>query len=93
MSKKIRAALLAVMESRARQLASLIHDMIDPYRENKMGFALLLFSFDGSESTYVSNAQREDMIKFMREMLAHLETGVIAPHGHPNHPANNPGES
>jgi hypothetical protein len=33
------------------------------------GFALLMFSFEGHEMFYISNAQREDMIKAMLEFV------------------------
>lgn len=35
----------------------------------KIGFALLIFGFEGPEMTYVSNAQRGDMVKCMQEFI------------------------
>ena len=35
----------------------------------------MIFSFDGPEFTWVSNAQRDDMIKALREFIHKYETG------------------
>ena len=45
-----------------------------------IGFALLLFEFGdaGTWSTYISNAQRDDMIKALRECANNLEAGLTA---------------
>ena len=48
----------------------------------KIGFAVLLFEFadgPGGWSTYVSNAQREDMIKALREQADALEKRLHNP--------------
>lgn len=38
------------------------------------GFALLVFDFgEGGHMTYVSNSQRRDMVKALREMITKLE--------------------
>jgi hypothetical protein len=37
------------------------------------GFALWLFSFEGKELYYCSNAERQDMIRAMREFIAKYE--------------------
>jgi len=37
---------------------------------NKWGFALMIFSFDGPEFTWISNAQRADMVKAMQEFIS-----------------------
>ena len=38
--------------------------------EEKIGFTLMIFSFNGPEFTYISNARRDDMIKTMQEFIA-----------------------
>lgn len=38
--------------------------------QEKIGFTLMIFSFNGPEFTYISNARREDMIKTMQEFIA-----------------------
>jgi hypothetical protein len=81
------------MEHDARELGKRVDSFVNSQRDEKIGFAVLLFSFDGKESTYVSNAQREDMIKYLRECADRLETNSYAPHGHPEHPANKPGKA
>jgi hypothetical protein len=91
--KDIRPDVLARMELRARMLAKAIHGVIDPQRLRQVGFTLILFSYDGSESTYVSSAKRDDMIKFLDEMLIRLRSGTVAPHGAPTHKANRPGKA
>jgi hypothetical protein len=40
------------------------------------GFALLLFSFNGPEMTWISNAKRGDMLKVLKEMIQHFEEGT-----------------
>lgn len=46
-----------------------------------VGFALLMFDFGGGgHLTYVSNAQREDMIKALYECIANLQHGLDQPH-------------
>jgi hypothetical protein len=37
--------------------------------DGKWGFALMIFSFDGPEFTWISNAQRADMVKAMQEFI------------------------
>ena len=55
----------------AKALEELLSDM---YGVKRMGFALFMFTFDTSLlGDYVSNAEREDMIKFMRELADRLE--------------------
>jgi hypothetical protein len=59
-----------------------------------LGFCLMLFGFGpNSPSSYVSRAQREDMISALREQIAHLEHGLVAPPGAPAHPALRRGQS
>jgi hypothetical protein len=41
--------------------------------DERYGFALLIFGFDTPELTYVSNAEREDMRKMLRELLDRWE--------------------
>jgi hypothetical protein len=71
------AAKIRKMESDAREIGKLIGDAIEQ-RGQKNGFALMIFSFDGPEFTYISNAQRGDMIKTMKELIQRLECGEAA---------------
>lgn len=44
------------------------------------GFCLLVFAFDdepGKRMNYISNANREDMITAMKELIANMEGRVI----------------
>ena len=83
---------LVELEARAREVGRALAKEIPA--SQGYGFALIVFNLGpGGHSTYVSNSQRQDMIAALKEMLAHLETGAIAPHGHPSHPANKPGRS
>lgn len=82
------------MEQAAREVARQVGDIAKRECPPGVGFAVLLFTFGGGgHMTYVSNAQRADMILALREQLAHLETGAIAPAGQVNHPANKPGRA
>lgn len=46
---------------------------IDQVTPDGTGFAVLLFTFDGAEATYGSNARRPDMIKALRECADRIE--------------------
>lgn len=56
-------------------LASIIDQVLNPDQENKgTGFCLLVFGFNAPGiSNYVSNANRADMIKALRETADRLE--------------------
>ena len=43
------------------------------------GFLLLIFDFSetGGDCAHISNARREDMIRLLREHLAHLEKHCV----------------
>jgi hypothetical protein len=72
-----REAELAELEARARKLAHAIGNGLP----KGVGFVVWLFEFgkDGW-ATYVSNAQRDDMIKALEELLTKLRTlGEIRP--------------
>jgi hypothetical protein len=58
--------------------AALENILSEIYGEQKMGFALFMFKFGGTEGEvgdYVSNADRKDMIEFMRNLADRLEAG------------------
>jgi len=61
-------------------LASAIKQSLTNIYGKEVGFALFMFEF-GSDTAgdYVSNADRKDMIKFMRDLANRLESndGVI----------------
>ena len=63
------------MEEHARGIGKVLKDAMPP----GIGFALVLFSF-GSDGwlTYLSNGEREDMIKCLEETLQKIKT---SPHG------------
>lgn len=57
------------------QLAALIDLALAELYGQKMGFALFMFTFGDKPEAgdYVSNGQKPDMIKFMREIADRLE--------------------
>jgi len=58
------------IEATAREIGNVISLAIAAAGyKGKWGFALMLFSFDGPEFTWISNAQRADMIKAMQEFI------------------------
>lgn len=79
--REINAAILRNLEAQARSLGRTLDDTINPpnpatgKRERKKGFALLIFSFDGPELTWLSNAEREDMIRLLDEILLKMKAG------------------
>lgn len=70
------------VEASAREIGQIIGAGLPP----GWGFGLMIFRFGesvGKESTWVSNAQRADMVKFLREFADKLELdkagGPVAP--------------
>lgn len=58
------------IEHEARELGKRIARDLNPdTAKNKVGFMLMIFSFDGPELTYLSNARREDVVKTMQEFI------------------------
>ncbi len=70
------------MEANSRTIGKIIGDQCP----KGWGFALMFFQFEGKESTWMSNAQRGDMVKYLREMADKLELdqagGPVAPFSH-----------
>lgn len=66
------------MEAVVRMVGqSLGQELEDTTTGPKMGFMLMVFDFgDGGFSAYISNAEREDMIKLLREQANRLEIGA-----------------
>lgn len=64
------------LETTAREIARLLDGCIQRSMHVRCGFAFLLFSFEGPEMTWVSNADRVDMVKALRELLARWEAGT-----------------
>ena len=78
MPEPIRPEKMRQFETAARELGRVIDDVVNHVAkgsERKIGWALEIFSFDGSEFTYISNAQREDMIKLFQEAVNRLRSG------------------
>jgi hypothetical protein len=67
------------MERTAREIA----DILGSQCPEGWGFALLFFDFKGPESSWISNANRADMVKMLRETADKLEVdaagGPVAP--------------
>ena len=62
------------IEGLCREIGTLLKGAIEGSKR-EYGFALMVFRFDGPEFTYVSNAQRGDMVKAIREFLVRFEKG------------------
>lgn len=73
--KEISKEKLRGMESNARNLAGKIDQHMSIASTEHYGFALVLFSFEGPELTYVSNAERADMINALEELVGNLKRG------------------
>ena len=61
-------------------LATAIEQSLTNIYNHRVGFALFMFEFGSDEAgDYVSNANRKDMIHFMRDLADRLESrdGVI----------------
>jgi hypothetical protein len=76
--KKVDPAKMRFIEAKAREVGKLIdlaiHQTVTGAKTaDHYGFALLIFGFDTPELTYVSNAEREDMRRMLREPLDRWE--------------------
>ena len=61
---------LSGLEEEARSLGRVIKDVMP----EGIGYFLLMFTFgEGGWATFVSNAEREDMIKAIEELLQRLK--------------------
>ena len=61
------------MEAAGRDIAASLGRAFEKFHQGhdeKWGFALMIFSFDGPEFTWISNAQRADMVKAMQEFIS-----------------------
>ena len=67
------------MEENSRKIAKAIGSTLP----QGWGFALLIFDFNSPELTWISSAQRKDMVKRLREVADRLELdsagGPVAP--------------
>lgn len=68
-------------EEQLRELAKILDKTLeDAIYKERMGFALLVFRFgESGVGDYISNADREDMIKGLRELADRLEAGETIP--------------
>lgn len=60
------------MEACSRDIAKSLQVAFDRFGQKsneKWGFGLFLFSFEGPEFTWISNAQRKDMVKALQEFI------------------------
>jgi len=66
---------LPELEQKARDLAGAIDDILNgEERPKKIAFCLMLADFgEGGHTTYISNGQREDMIKLLNEALMQVQ--------------------
>lgn len=73
------SALLLKAEDDSRKLAKFLAS----HCPSGWGFAFLMFQFNGPECTWISNANRKDMVKMLRELAVRLERdeagGPVAP--------------
>jgi hypothetical protein len=70
------------IEHALRGLADALNPIIDDCFGPEMGFALMLFEFHNPGiGHYISNAQRDDMIKALRELADRLEEREDIPPG------------
>ena len=71
---------LRELEATARQIGRRIGGSLP----DGVGFCLMIFDLgEGGHMTYLSNAERDDMVKGVRELLEAVEAGLMQPPGHP----------
>jgi hypothetical protein len=61
---------LKLLESASKMMAPYIAKAIEPLTGS--GFALFLFTADGPELVYISNAERADMARVLKQFLDNL---------------------
>jgi hypothetical protein len=72
MKRDMNPDLLRRMEASGRDIGKALDRAFTNFQrttDDKWGFALMIFSFDGPEFTWISNAQRADMVKAMQEFI------------------------
>ena len=64
--------LMRRLEAAGKDIAQTLERAIQAWTggDQRIGFTLMIFSFNGPEFTYISNARRDDMIKTMQEFIA-----------------------
>lgn len=77
-TKRVDPAKMRFIEGKAREVGKMVDGAIHKTftgadTKDRYGFALLIFGFDTPELTYVSNAERADMRKMLRELLERWE--------------------
>jgi hypothetical protein len=76
MKRDVDPRILAFIQGEVRKIGRIIDSSLNPnLNEKEYGFAIFLFSFDGPEFTWLSNAEREDMIKVLKELIDKFERG------------------
>jgi hypothetical protein len=70
---------LRQMEGSARSIGETLGRVVKKFTDQNVGFALFVFSFDGPEATYISNADRADMLKMLKEFVERFEEGEPMP--------------
>lgn len=74
MANEIKTISMESLEDEARELAVTLDHGLQDRHGQRIGFALILFTFGDSGSlTWISNAQRGDMIKAMEEWLHNVK--------------------
>jgi hypothetical protein len=73
--------LLLYLEELTRLIALEIGLRFTRDKQRQAGFCLIMFSMTGPELTYVSNAEREDMITTLKEFIANHEAGIEDDYG------------
>jgi hypothetical protein len=78
MTQPIDPEKMRYLEGTARDIGNLIGGAINrlssPSGKKEYGFALILFSYAGSELTYISSSERSDMLKLLQEMITKLRS-------------------
>lgn len=70
--------LLRRMEAYGRETARALETVMKRFgmqSGEKWGFALFVFSFDGPEFTWISNAERKEMLDALRDFIRKAESG------------------
>ena len=64
------------MEAACRKIGRILGSVISQQNGKGTGFALMIFDFEGPEFTWLSNANRKDMIKVLAEFQVRLEDNM-----------------
>ena len=70
---------MQAQEKYLQSVAMALDEEFKEFYQQKMGFCLIVFPFDSDQSDYISNAERDDMVKALRITADRIESNAVIP--------------